>query len=76
MVPKNRNIDIRNMDWPICVLNCKKEVNQMEKGEQMDILVRDSDVVENIMALMKNLLGYTIEKHRENKHYRLVIKKR
>ena len=48
----------------------------MKKGEQIDVLVKDTDVVDNIVALMKPLLGYSIEKQEENGHYRLIIKKR
>ena len=76
IVPISRNIDIRDIDWPICILNCKKEVNQMKKGEQIEILVKDIDVVYNLIALVEQLLDHSIEKHRENNHYRLVINKR
>jgi len=47
----------------------------MKKGEQISVLVKDIDVVDNIVALMEQLLDYSIEKQKENKHYRLIIKK-
>jgi TusA-related sulfurtransferase len=64
------------MDWPICILNCKKEVNQMKTGEQIEVLVEDIDVVNNLVILIEQLLDHNIEKHRENKYYRLIIKKK
>jgi len=76
IVPTNRNIDIRDVDWPLCILNCKKEVNQMKKGEQMQVIVKDIDVVSNLIALFEHTLDCSIAKHRENNHYRLVIRKR
>jgi len=75
-VPINRNIDIRDIDWPLCILNCKKEVNQMKKGEQMQVIVKDIDVVSNLIALVEQTFGCSIVKHREDNHYRLVIRKR
>jgi len=75
-VPIRRNIDIRDIDWPICILNCKKEMNQMKNGEQIQVLVKDIDVVNNLVALIEQLLDHSIEKHRENKYYRLIIKKK
>ena len=75
-VPINRNIDIRDIDWPICILNCKREVNQMKTGEQIEVLAKDIDVVNNLVALIEQLSDHSIEKHRENKQYRLIIKKR
>jgi len=47
----------------------------MKKGEQMEVLVKDIDVVDNLVALMEQLLDHSIEKYRENKYYRLIIKK-
>lgn len=76
IVPISRNIDIRDIDWPICILNCKKEVNQMKKGEQIEISVKDIDVVNNLIALVEQLLDHSIEKHEENNYYRLVIKRK
>ncbi len=75
-MPINRNIDIREIAWPICVLKCKKEVSQLKKGEQIDVLVKDIDVVNNLVTLMEQLLDHSIEKLKENNHYRLIIKKR
>ena len=74
-MPIHRDIDIRDIDWPICILNCKKEMNQMKNGEQIQVLVKDIDVVNNLVALIEQLLDHSIEKHRENKYYRLIIKK-
>lgn len=75
-MPIHRDIDIRDIDWPICILNCKKEMNQMKNGEQIQVLVKDIDVVNNLVALIEQLLDHSIEKHRENKYYRLIIKKK
>ena len=74
-MPINRQIDIRGVDWPIGILNCQKEVNQMKAGEQIELLVQDIDVINNIATLIKQLSGHSIEKQNENKHYRLIIKK-
>lgn len=74
IVPTNRKIDIRNIDWPVCILNCKKEINQMKRGERLEVLVKDIDVVNNLIALVDQILDHSIEKHQENRHYSLIIK--
>ncbi len=74
-MPANRNIDLQDIDWPISILNCKKEVSQMKSGDQIEVLVKDIDVVNNITALIKPLFDHSIETHRETKCYRLIIKK-
>ncbi len=74
-MPTIRNIDIRGIEWPICILNCKKEVDQMRTGERIDVFVDDIDVVNNLITLLKQISGYSIEKQQTNQHYRLIIKK-
>ena len=48
----------------------------MKTGEQIEVLVKDIDVVNNLVALIEQLSDHSIEKYRENKQYRLIIKKR
>ncbi len=51
-------------------------MNQMKNGERIQVLVKDIDVVNNLVALIEQLLDHSIEKHLENKYYRLIIKKK
>ena len=62
----NRKIDIRNVDWPVCILNCKKELDQMKEGEQMEVFVQDIDVVNNLVTLIEQLAGHQIENQVEH----------
>ena len=70
-----RNIDIRDMDWPLSILNCKREVNHMKTGEKIEILVKDIDVMEGLIALIDHLSNHSIQKRKKNDHYRLTINK-
>ena len=47
----------------------------MKTGEKMEVFVEDTDVVDNLVALIEQLPDFQIEKHKENKHYKLIIKK-
>ncbi len=71
----NRKIDIRNVGWPVCLLNCNNELNRMKEGEQMEVLVRDVDVVNNLVALVEQLPGLQVEQFSEDTHHKLIIKK-
>ena len=74
-MPITRKIDIRNVDWPVCILNCKNELNQMKSGEAMEVIVQDTDVVNNLVNLIEQLPDLHIEQYKENKYYKLIIKK-
>jgi len=62
-VPIKKTIDIRDIDWPVCILNCKNELNRMKPKERMEVLVQDTDVVRNLIALIEQLPGLRIEKY-------------
>jgi len=47
----------------------------MKIGDQIEVLVKDIDIVNNIIALIEPLSDHSIEKYKGNKHYRLIIKK-
>ena len=72
----NRTIDIRDVDWPLCLLNCNKEVSQMKNGDQIEIIVKDTDVLNTIVILIEQLSNHSIQKCKENKYYRLIIRKK
>ena len=75
-MPENKKIDIRNVDWPVCILNCKKELNHMKEGEQMEVFVKDIDVVNNLVTLVEQLPGLLIEQCWDDTQHKLIIKKR
>ncbi len=75
VLPANQTIDIRNVDWPLSILNCKHSLNQMEKGEQMEILIKDNDVVENLIVLISQLPGLSVKKDQDKENVILTINK-
>lgn len=72
-MPQNRNIDIRGTDWPICILNCKKEIDRMKNGEKINIIANDIDVVNNLIALLEQIAGYKSEKQKTAQYYILIV---
>lgn len=47
----------------------------MRTGERIDVFVDDIDVVNNLIALLKQISGHSIEKQKTNQHYKLRITK-
>jgi len=74
-MPANRNLDIRGIDWPICILNCKKEVDQLKAGERLDVLVNDIDVLNNLIAFLEQLSNHKIVNQKKNQYHRIIITK-
>ena len=74
-MPAVKNYDIREIDWPISILNCKKEVDGMKAGERLCVLVKDIDVANNLIALLRNLTGIGIETEKTDSYYTLTINK-
>jgi len=74
-MPANRNLDIRGIDWPICILNCKKEVDQLKAGERLDVLVNDIDVLNNLIAFLEQLSNHKIVNQKKNHYHQIIITK-
>jgi TusA-related sulfurtransferase len=47
-------IDLRDIVWPVCVIQCNEALARLEAGEDLTITVSDPDVVHNIVLLIKS----------------------
>ena len=74
-MPDIQHYDIRNIDWPVSILDCKRQVDRMKPGQRLDVLVNDIDVVNTLIALLKNFTGIRIETEKKETHYILIISK-
>lgn len=74
-MPVIRNIDIRGIDWPVCILSCKRQIDDLKPGESIRITMDDKDVMKTLVDLLKRLSGFSIEKKEATRPCRLIIKK-
>lgn len=71
----DRMVDLIEVDWPICLIVCERELGCMKPGETLEVLVRDPDVMNAIVILIGRLPAFHMEFNPEGAHYRLHIRK-
>ena len=72
MVSKGE-LDLRGVMLPVCLLQCKNALKEMDSRQGLDILVSDPHVVEDLVRIITRSAGLAVRPRREGGHYRLCI---
>jgi TusA-related sulfurtransferase len=66
-------INLRDIVWPVCVIQCNEALSRIEPGADLTITVSDPDVVDNIVLLIKNQPDLQFEQRQELKVYQISV---
>jgi len=73
-MPSNVELDLRGVGLPICLLKCKSALVNMDTGDILEVLVNDSEILEDLVKIVKRSQSKMIlQPHREGDHYRIRI---
>ena len=75
MIKKGKLIDLKGLRCPLPVLKIAKKINQINKGEYIEVEVDDPKAENDINELTKNIGIRIIEKKKEKKFIFFKIKK-
>jgi|TARA_B100000287_G_scaffold104331_1_gene96572 tRNA 2-thiouridine synthesizing protein A len=75
MIKKGKLIDLKGLRCPLPVLKIAKKINQINKGEFIEVEVDDPKAENDINELTKNIGIKIIEKKKEKKFIFFKIKK-
>jgi|TARA_B100001559_G_C15873361_1_gene337385 tRNA 2-thiouridine synthesizing protein A len=75
MIKKGKLIDLKGLKCPLPVLKIAKKINQINKGESIEVEVDDPKAENDINELTKNIGIRIIEKKKEKKFIFFKIKK-
>lgn len=75
MIKKGKLIDLKGLRCPLPVLKIAKKINQINKGEFIEVEVDDPKAENDINELTKNIGIRIIEKKKEKKFIFFKIKK-
>ena len=75
MIKKGKLIDLKGLRCPLPVLKIAKKINQINKGEFIEVEVDDPKAEDDINELTKNIGIKIIEKKKEKKFIFFKIKK-
>jgi TusA-related sulfurtransferase len=66
-------IDLRDIVWPVCVIQCNEALTRLETGEDLTITVSDPDVVHNIVLLIKSRPDLEFNQHQKSDRYQIGV---
>jgi tRNA 2-thiouridine synthesizing protein A len=75
MIKKSKLFDLKGLRCPLPVLKIAKKINQINKGEFIEVEVDDPKAENDINELTKNIGIRIIEKKKEKKFIFFKIKK-
>lgn len=66
-------ISLKDIVWPVCVIQCNEALARLEPGEGLSIIVADLDVVDNIVLLIKSRPDLRFDQCRKSDSYQLNV---
>jgi TusA-related sulfurtransferase len=66
-------IDLTDIVWPVCVIQCNEALTRLEPGDDLAITVSDPDVVHNIVLLIKSRPDLQFDQQRESRSFRICV---
>ena len=67
-MPAVSEIDLMNVDWPGSLLQCNTELDRMQCGDRLDVLVNDPEIAQTLMLVInraENLSARLVEQNGE-----------
>ena len=74
-MPSKPELNLIGVVWPVCLLQCNSELNRLASGEEIDVMVQDSDVLKDLLKILERSSEHTVVTVQDGDHYRLHIKK-
>lgn len=68
-------INLIGVVWPVCLLKYNSELNRLNEGEEVDVIVQDPDVLKDLLKIAERSLEHSVATVHEKDHYRIHIRK-
>ncbi len=66
-------IDLRDIVWPVSVIQCNEALTRLEPGDDLTVTVSDPDVVHNIVLLINSRPDLRFDQCRKSDSYQLNV---
>jgi TusA-related sulfurtransferase len=74
-MPSPQTLNLIGIGWPVCLLECKNELNELNAGQKLEIKVRDPNVLKELLTIIERGGDFRVSHQREGNHYRIRIRK-
>ena len=71
----NAELNLTGLLPPICLLHCKKQLNEMAPGEIVCVCLQDMEVLDDLALIVERSRDRIVKQHQEGDLYRIYIQK-
>ena len=75
MTPSIKRLDLIGIVSPVCLLKSKSVLSKMNSGELLEIIIKDPDVVDELVKIIERSKDQVIKSEPDGNHFRVCIKK-
>jgi TusA-related sulfurtransferase len=68
-----KEMDLIGVVSPVCLLKCKSVLGEMNAGDMLDILLKDPEVVGELVKIIERSQDRVVQSQRDGDHYRVSI---
>jgi TusA-related sulfurtransferase len=70
-----QTLDLTEVLWPESLLQCKSQLEAMNPGREIDILVKDLDVVKSLTRIIERSQCSIMKRNRNGDCYQMHVRK-
>ena len=60
---------------PVCLLQCKRVLSEMDAGDVLEVLLQDPDVVEELVKIVERSSDRVMKLNQEQDHFRIQLER-
>ena len=68
-------LDLVGVGWPVCLLECKRSLNDLKPGDILEISMQDPDAVDELVTIVERSQDHILEMQKDPDRFRIQIQK-
>ena len=68
-------LDLVGVVWPVCLLECKRTLKDMDSGDILEIFMQDPDAVNELVTIVGRSPDQIVEMKQDSDRFRIRIQK-
>ena len=74
-MPKNSELNLLGVGWPVCLLECKRILKDMVSGDILEISMQDPDAVRELVTIVERSPDQIVDMAENADHFQIRIQK-
>jgi TusA-related sulfurtransferase len=70
---EKRELDLRGVIFPVCLLKCKSALVNLDSSEALDVLVNDPEVVQDLIKIIKRSQARMVNLIEDDHGFRIMV---